>query len=232
MSLSDQHPYALFVAGGLRFPSLAKAQVEVGDNGDAYLASVDIVPFYPEMEFVKNWVQEIWANQAFVSSQMDRVESRLVTLEKVAASFSYFIIEHWVPAQAILIDLHNSTCPLCQRADGMADNGGSASESVQSGWAAPIPVPLPNSRQGEAPLLFSPVPSLISDFSSGSTLLFFFVGARQRLQERSGLSVYINEVLGSMLSFFGSDEREVGSNEGVSEASEGSGYGSGSGVIP
>ena len=25
MSLSDQHPYALFVAGGLRSPSLAKA---------------------------------------------------------------------------------------------------------------------------------------------------------------------------------------------------------------
>ena len=84
------------------------------------------------MEFVKNKVQEIWGDQAFVSSQMDGVESQLVALEKVAASFSHFIIEHWVPAQAILIDLHNSTCPLCQRADGMADNGGSVSESVRS----------------------------------------------------------------------------------------------------
>ena len=46
-----------------------------------------------------NKVQEIWADQAFVSSQMDGVESRLVALEKVAASFSHFIIEHWVPAQ-------------------------------------------------------------------------------------------------------------------------------------
>ena len=45
MSLSDQHPYALFVAGGLRSPSLAKARVEVGDNADAYLASIDIVTF-------------------------------------------------------------------------------------------------------------------------------------------------------------------------------------------
>ena len=36
MSLSDQHPYAMFVAGGLRSPSLAKARVEVGDNADAY----------------------------------------------------------------------------------------------------------------------------------------------------------------------------------------------------
>ena len=97
------------------------------------------------MEFVKNKVQEIWNDQAFVSSQMDGVESRLVALEKVAASFSHFIIEHWVPAQAILIDLHNSTCPSCQRADGMADNGGSVSESVRSGQAAPIPVPPPNS---------------------------------------------------------------------------------------
>ena len=35
MSLSDQHPYAMFVAGGLRSPSLAKARVEVGDNADA-----------------------------------------------------------------------------------------------------------------------------------------------------------------------------------------------------
>ena len=111
------------------------------------------------MEFVKNKVQEIWGDQAFVSSQMDGVESRLVALEKVAASFSHFIIEHWVPAQAILIDLHNSTCPSCQRADAMADNGGSASEAVRSGWAAPIPVPPPNSRQGEAPPLLSPVPS-------------------------------------------------------------------------
>ena len=54
------------------------------------------------MEFVKNKVQEIWADQAFVSSQMDGVESWLVALEKVAASFSHFIIEHWVPAQAIV----------------------------------------------------------------------------------------------------------------------------------
>ena len=45
MSLSDQHPYTLFVAGGLRSPSLAKAQVEVGDNADAYLVSTDVVTF-------------------------------------------------------------------------------------------------------------------------------------------------------------------------------------------
>ena len=184
------------------------------------------------MEFVKNKVQEIWSDQAFVSSQMDGVESWLVALEKVAASFSHFIIEHWVPAQAILIDLHNSTCPSCQRADGMADNGGSASESVRSGWAAPIPVPLPNSQQGEASSLLSPVPSLISDSSAGSTPPFFFAGARQRFQERSGLSVYIDEATGSMSSFFGGDKREARSNEDVSEASEGSGHGSGSGVIP
>ena len=68
------------------------------------------------MEFVKNRVREIWDDQSFVSLQMDGVESQLVALEKVAASFSHFIIEHWVPAQAILIDLHNSTCPSCQRA--------------------------------------------------------------------------------------------------------------------
>ena len=184
------------------------------------------------MEFVKNKVQEIWSDQAFVSSQMDGVESQLVALEKVAASFSHFIIEHWVPAQAILIDLHNSTCPSCQRADGMADNGGSTSESIQSGRAALIPVPPPNSRQGEAPSIISPVPSLISDSSAGSTPPFFFAGARQRFQERSGLSVYIDEASGSLSSFFGGDEREVGSNEDISEASEGSGYGSGSGVIP
>ena len=183
------------------------------------------------MEFVKNKVQEIWTDQAFVSSQMDGVESQLVALEKVAASFSHFIIEHWVPAQAILIDLHNSTCPLCQRADAMADNGGSASESIRSGQAALIPVPLPNSRQGEASSLISPIPSLISDSSAGSTLPFFFVGTRQRFQERLGLSIYIDKASGSLLSFFGRDKREVGSDEDLSEASEGSGHGSGSGVI-
>ena len=45
MSLSDQHPYTKFVAGGLRSPSLAKARVDVGDNANAYLTSADIVPF-------------------------------------------------------------------------------------------------------------------------------------------------------------------------------------------
>ena len=181
---------------------------------------------------MKNKVQEIWADQAFVSSQMDGVKSRLVALEKVAASFSHFIIEHWVPAQAILIDLHNSTCPSCQRADAMAHNGGSVSESIRSSRAAPIPVPPPNSRQGEASSLISPVPSLISDSSTSSTPPFFFAGARQRLQERSGLSIYIDEAMGSLLSFFGRDKREVRSDEDLSEASEGSGDGSGSGVIP
>ena len=163
---------------------------------------------------------------------MDGVESRLVALEKVAASFSHFIIEHWVPTQAILIDLHNSTCPSCQRADGVADNGGLRSESVRSGRAAPVPVPPPNSRQGEASALLSPVPSLISDSSAGSTPPYLFTGARQRLQERLGLSVYIDEATGSLSSFFGGDKREVGSDEDLSEASEGSGHGSGSGVIP
>ena len=186
----------------------------------------------PEMEFVKNWVQEIWANQAFVSTQMDGVESRLVALEKVAASFSHSIIEHWVPAQAILIDLHNSTCPSCQRVDGVANNGNLASESIRSGWAALVPVPQPNSRQGEAPPIISLVPSFISNSSSGLTPLFFFAGARQRVKEQLGLSVYIDKALGSMSSFFSSDKREVGSDEGIAEASEGSGYGSGSGVIP
>ena len=163
---------------------------------------------------------------------MDGVESQLVALEKVAASFSHFIIEHWVPAQAVLVDLHNATCPSCQRADAMADNGSSASEPVRSGWTAPVPIPPPNSRSGEASSLLSPVPSLISDSSAGSTPPYFFAGARQRLQEGAGLSVYIDEASGSMSSFFGGDKREVRSDEDVSEASEGSGHGSGSGVIP
>ena len=45
MLLSDQHPYTLFVASGLRSPSLAKAQVEVGDNTNAYLVSADVASF-------------------------------------------------------------------------------------------------------------------------------------------------------------------------------------------
>ena len=180
------------------------------------------------MEFVKNKVKEIWDDQSYVSSQMDGVESQLVALEKVASSFSHFIIEHWVPTQAILIDLHNSTCPSCQRVDGMANNGGSASELVQSGQVAPVPVPPPNSRQGEAPPFISPVPSLISNSSAGSAPPFFFAGARQRAQERVGLSVYIDEATGSLSSFFSGDKRGAGSDEYVSEASEGSGNGSGS----
>ena len=145
------------------------------------------------MEFVKNRVKEIWDNQSFVSSQMDGVEYPLVALEKVTASFSHFIIDHWVPAQAILIDLHNSTCPSCQRADEMAKNWCSAPKPNQSGQATPYPVPPPNPRQGEAPPIISPIPSLISDSSSSSNLPFFFVGARQRLQDQSVLFVYIDK---------------------------------------
>ena len=184
------------------------------------------------MEFVKNKVKEIWDNQSFVSSQMDGVKSWLVALEKVAASFSHFIIDHWIPAQAVLIDLHNSTCPSCQWADALANNGGSASKSIQSGGTTPVPIPPPNSRQGETTPLISPIPSLISDSSAGSTSPFFFTDARQRFQERLNLSVYTDEVSGLMSSFFSSNEREAGGNEDVSEASEGSGYGKGSGVIP
>ena len=52
MSLSNQHPYSLFISGGLWSPSLARAQVEVGDNDNTYLASADIVlsgPLYPKL---------------------------------------------------------------------------------------------------------------------------------------------------------------------------------------
>ena len=82
------------------------------------------------MEFIKNKVKEIWDDQSFISSQMDGVDSRLVTLERVAASFSHFIIDYWIPAQAMLIDLHNSTCPSCQRVDAMANNGDLSSKSI------------------------------------------------------------------------------------------------------
>ena len=77
----------------------------------------------PEMEFVKNQVKEIWDDQSFLSSQMDGMVSWLVALENVASNFGHFIIEHWSPAQAVLVDLHNATCPSCQRADAMANNG-------------------------------------------------------------------------------------------------------------
>ena len=144
MSLSDQYPYTLLVASGLRPPSLAKARVDVGDNTNAYLASADVDSFQaklnhphptlevsltPEMEFMKNHVKKIWGNQAFVSSQLDGVSftmegisSQLVALEQVASNFSHFIIEHWIPAQAILVNLHNATCPSCQKADTMSGN--------------------------------------------------------------------------------------------------------------
>ena len=127
---------------------------------------------------MKNRVKEIWDDQSFVSSQMDGVESQLVALEKVASSFSHFIIEHWLPAQAVLVDLHTSTCPNCQRVDGMANNGYLASKPNQSGCSAPIPVPPPNSSHGDSTPLISPISSLISDSSASLTSPFFFAGAR------------------------------------------------------
>ena len=116
------------------------------------------------MEFIKNWVKEIWDNQPFVSSQMDGIAFRLVTLENVAFNFSHFIIEHWIPAQAILVKLHDATCPTCQRADAMANNGSLCFEPEWSGWSALFPVPLLNSWQGEAApiIVLSPPTSLTS----------------------------------------------------------------------
>ena len=108
---------------------------------------------------------------------MDGFTSWLVALENVASNFSHLIIEHWIPAQAILVELHDATCPSCPRANALADNGGLASKSEQPGGSTPIPVPSPNSQQGEAASLISLILSLISDSSSGSTPPFFFVGA-------------------------------------------------------
>ena len=50
MSLSDQHPYAFFVASGLRSPPLAKARADVGNNANAYLVSADVVSFLGRIE--------------------------------------------------------------------------------------------------------------------------------------------------------------------------------------
>ena len=61
-----------------------------------------------------------------MSSQMDGIASWLGALENMASNFSHFIIEHWIPAQATLVELHDATCPTYQRADAMADNGGLA----------------------------------------------------------------------------------------------------------
>ena len=92
------------------------------------------------MEFVKNKVNEIWSDQAFISSQfngicsrMEEMNSWLVALEQVASNFSHFIIDHGLPTQAILVNLHNTTCLSCQMAYAMADNGHLPSESESAG---------------------------------------------------------------------------------------------------
>ena len=59
----------------------------------------------------------------------EEMNTRLVALEQVASNFSHFIIEHWLPTQTILVDLHNATCPSCQKADALANNGHLPSES-------------------------------------------------------------------------------------------------------
>ena len=50
MSLSDQHPYAMFITGRLRSPSLARAGVDLGNNASTYLASADVVPLLGQTE--------------------------------------------------------------------------------------------------------------------------------------------------------------------------------------
>ena len=40
---------------------------------------------------------------------MDGVVSQLVALENMASNFSHFIIEHWIPAQAVFVELHDAT---------------------------------------------------------------------------------------------------------------------------
>ena len=104
------------------------------------------------MEFIKNWLKRFGVIKPLslpqsngVSSWMEEMNTWLVALEQVASNFSHFIIEHRIPAQAVLVDLHNTTCPSCQRADALANNSHSSSESKQAGQGTPIPIPLPNS---------------------------------------------------------------------------------------
>ena len=84
------------------------------------------------MEFLKNKVQEIWQDQAFVSSQMDGMESWLVALENIAHSFSYFIVEHWVLAQQITVSLHNAYFQDYQVANGLADHRDLSAKFIRS----------------------------------------------------------------------------------------------------
>ena len=48
------------------------------------------------------------------------------------------------------------------------------------------------------------------------------MGARSRFQEAAGLSVFIKKTSATVSSFLSDNEREVGSDEDLSEASEGS----------
>ena len=73
MSLSDQHPYSLFFAGGLRSPTLAKAQVEVGNNTNAYLVSTDIVSFVGQTQLPSSFVGQTQLPSSFAGR---RVNSR------------------------------------------------------------------------------------------------------------------------------------------------------------
>ena len=146
------------------------------------------------------------------------IEPQLVALKKVAQSFSHFTIEHWIPAQQVHINLHNSFCPDCWVLAGVAWASVLQVCLIYSGLSSPVPPP--NSRPGDAASLISPIPSLISNSSASSALSLFFAGAREQFQEALGHSVFIDKRASTMLSFFSSDKREIGSNEDISEASE------------
>ena len=72
MFLSNQHPYALFVAGGLRSPSLAKVWIEVGDNTNTYFASADIVSFRPN----STALIRLWNSGQLPRWSLSRTESK------------------------------------------------------------------------------------------------------------------------------------------------------------
>ena len=184
------------------------------------------------MEFVKNKVGEIWQDQAFVSSQMDGLESRSVALEAVTHSFSHFIVEHWIPAQEVLVSLYDLFCQDCWAAHGIAHHGHSSSKPLISSQASPIPVPPPGSQQGNSAPNISTIPSLISNSSAGSFSLYYFTGAQRCYQEASGQSVFIDKTASTMLSFFSSDEGKVGDIEDVLGSSEEEGSGLHHGGVP
>ena len=155
------------------------------------------------------------------------MESKLVKLAALEATFNHFTNDHLIPLQAVVISLHNSLCWTC-RGDGQPIPDGVRSSSAPPRLSIAIPIPPPGS--GQRPPTPSPPPlspvtsddsSLVPNSSSDLDDPFLVTTRTFYLAEGPEGFVWTNEERAAMQAFFAQYKSKTGVDVVILEAGAG-----------